>query len=156
MAQRHKITLPRAARGTTRRYDTSTRRSRTVKGNQALRVRYRWVGMRGCEVRLCMRLCDPCARVSPCVLCVRSHTDTHSNSHTHIHTMAGRRRCPGDRNLCSVIVIVNKLLHRVRGINRTSAKGAMRFHKTCAMKRAFAGLATPIGGVDACAVVFVA
>jgi len=29
-------------------------------------------------------------------------------------------------------------------------------HGTCAMKRAFAGLATPIGGVDACAVVFVA
>jgi hypothetical protein len=52
---------------------------------------------------------------------------------------------------------VNKLFHRVRGsINRPSAKGAMRFHKTCAMKRAFAGLATPIGGVDACAVVFVA
>ena len=68
LAQRHKITLPRAARG---RRLWATRRVRhdaysTVKGNQALRVRYRWVGMRGCEVRLC----DPCARVSPCVPCV--------------------------------------------------------------------------------------
>ena len=62
LAQRHKIinkiTLPGGPR-------SRGRRTHAAYGNQALRVRYRWVGMRGCEVRLC----DPCAHVSPCVPC---------------------------------------------------------------------------------------